>query len=472
MDALKTIFNIDLDVDLYIRSANNIVPIHLANKIKKRCEENRLAVEKFEEDDVYVPKIFDMEDIKRRFKEYCNDPESAEFSSTELKKISYFADDIATSQDEFLHLITLYSDEDNWRDSYINGFIYFLLIKWDILEYELTTKTFKEFIIGKIASYDGTKQRLLRAKDGVQYLEKGGATKLGQRIKSDGARVINAPQYLGQKDSALVFPFFSKVIQAFYYKDYLNYDDLDDVLTIHSSLQTSKLVLADKINYINRQNKTTEIDKVKSLALEHIGDPATKAKWGTSGLDEESVAKVESAHENINRWMIQMYIDVVFSTIIEDPRRREFWLEYVDYISSFKVIGSPLNRQKLASNLLLKDSLKYYFKQTTDERTKATCSMLITIKDHHFIEFSDLGALYVYETSNTRISKLLSGNISKIEDLKTSDYNNLVEPGYYYDSQNNEGKMVHRGTWESRLTSWFKNKLEIDVKQRVRRRRD
>lgn len=314
---------------------------------------------------------------------------------------------------------------------------------------------------------------MLKAKEGVVYLKEGGATKLGQKLKSDKIRIINAPQVLGQKDSALIFPYFSKVIQAYYYKDFLNYDDLDDALTIHSSSLTSKIVLADKINYVGRMNLVEQMDTLKSLALEHIGDPAEKSKWSVSGVDDEIVVKVEKAHENVNRWMIQMYINVVFGTMIEDPQRRDFWLNYVDHITSFKVIGSQLNRQKLASNPLLKDSLNYYFKQTLDERTKSTCSMMIAIKDHYFIEFSERGSgsLYVYDASDQRISRLLKGNIYKIEDLKTPGWHNLVEPGYYCDHNNNDGKMVHRGTWESRLKSWFKDKLELDVNKKVYRRR-
>lgn len=470
MDALKSIFGIDLDMDLYMRSANSIVPIHLESKINKRCEANRLTVERFEASDVYKPKILDIADIRERFLLYCESPDSeTDFTNVELKKMSYFSHEIASSAEEYYHLIKLL--DDNWRDSYLNGFIFFLLSRWDILESDLESKHFKDYAIEKIGNYDGSKNRLLKAKESVVYFQDGGATKLGQELKSDKIRIVNAPQVLGQKDSALVFPYFSKVIQAYYYKDYLNYEDLDDALTIHSSSLTSKIVLADKINYVARMDIENQMDTLKSLALEHIGDPATKAKWSVSGVDDEVVAKVDKAHENVNRWMIQMYINVVFSTMIEDPRRRDFWLKYVDNITSFLVIGSPLNRQKLASSPLLKDSLKYYFKQTLDERTKSTCSMMIAIKDHYFIEFSDLGSLYVYDASDQRISKLLRGNIYKIEDLKTSQWHNLVEPGYYCDHNNNDGKMVHRGTWESRLTSWFKNKLELDVSQRVYRRR-
>ncbi|MFR9543231.1 MAG: EH signature domain-containing protein [Rikenellaceae bacterium] len=470
MDALKSIFGIDLDMDLYMRSANTIVPIHLESKINKRCEANRLAVEKFEASDVYEPKILDIADIRERFLLYCESPDTeTDFTNIELKKMSYFSNEIASSAEEYYLLIRLF--EENWRDSYLNGFIFFLLSRWDILENDLESKHFRDYAIEKIETYDGSKNRLLKAKQGVIYLKDGGATKLGQKLKTDKIKIIDAPQVLGQKDSALVFPYFSKVIQAYYYKDYLNYEDLDDSLTIHSSSLTSKIVLADKINYVGRMNLVEQMDTLKSLALEHIGDPATKAKWSVSGVDDEIVSKVEKAHENVNRWMIQMYINVVFSTMIEDPRRREFWLNYVDHITSFKVIGSQLNKQKLASSPLLKDSLKYYFKQTLDERTKSTCSMLIAIKDHYFIEFSDLGSLYVYDASDKRISNLLRGNIYKIEDLKTPGWHNLVEPGYYCDHYNNDGKMVHRGTWESRLKSWFKDKLELDVNKKVYRRR-
>ncbi len=465
MDALKDIFGIDLDMDLYMRYANNIVPRHLESKINKRCQANLLAVERFETSDVYEPKKKDIADIRERFHSYCESScEEADYSYTELKMMSYYSLEIVSSSDEYDHLIKLF--EDNWREPYLKGFlkgfIFFLLSNWDVLENDLKSKRFIEYAIDKIEGYDGSIKRLLKAKQGIIYFKDRGATKLGLKLKSDKIPIVKAPQVLGLKDSAMRFPYFSKVIQAYYYKDYLNYEDLHDALTIHSSTFTSKIVLADKINYVEHMNLVEQMDILKSLALEHIGDPAIKANWGVSCFDDEVAEKVEKAHENVNRWMIQMYINVVFSTIIEDPRRREFWLNYVDHITSFKVIGSPLNRQKLESHPLLKDSLEYYFKQTLDERTKSTCSMLITIRDHYFIEFSDLGALYVYGTSDKRISKLLSDKIYKIEDLKIPVWHNLVELGYCC-THNNDGKMVHRGNWENRLTSWFKNKLELDV---------
>ena len=469
MDELKNIFGIELDVDLYVRSANSVVPLHLKTKINNRCKENILAVEKFDETDVYVPKILDMADIKKRFIDYCKYSKSPDFTSIELKKMCYFADEIASIEEEYSYLIDLFKS--NWKDSFLNGLIYFILSKWDNLEYDIKTKLFKEFILEKISDYDGNKHRFLKAKENIIYLREGGATKLGQKLKVDKIRIIHAPQAIGQKDSTLVFSYFSKVIQAFYYKDYLNHEDLDEVLSTHSSLNTSKIVLSDKINYVSSIDKLDEIDTLKALALEHIGDPSINSKWGTTGMDDESAIKVKLAHEKVNRWVIQMYINVVFSKLIEDPRRRVFWLKYVDHITSFKVIGSPLIRQILASDSLLSYSLKYYFKQTVDERTKSTCSMLITIKDHYFIEFSDLGALYVYEKSNHSISKLLNGNIGKIEDLKTSQYHNLVEPGYYIDTCNNDGKMVHRGMWEDRLKNWFNKTLDIDVSSKTYKRR-
>lgn len=462
MDSLKEIFNIDFSTDLYIRSAETVVPTWLVNKGRKRIEQIEETVAKYQRNKLYVPDVIDIDVIKQKFTCYKTDNKSMCFSSIELKKASYFSDQIVNDISDYALLTALFDRE--WNDKYLHGFIYFILNKWSDIEYNPVYKEFKEYILDKIANYGGRKSRLLRMKDNVIYLKDGGAIKFGKMLKTCDTGILSAPALLGLKECAIMYNYFSKVIQSYYHKDYDNYTDLDNALSRHNSIYTSKIVLSEKINYINRQNLTENITEIKTLALKHIGDPAAKSRWGTTDVsDEEIKARIEMAHENINRWMIQMYIDVVFSTMIDDPSRREFWLKYLDHITSFKVIGSPLNKLKLKSNHQLQDSLQYYFKQTLGERTKITCSMLIEIKDHYFVEFSDSGSLYVYEKGNTDISKVLRSNIYKIDELKTPYIGNLVELEYYSNYYNSEGRMIHRGHWQQRLKNWFENRLKIYV---------
>ena len=461
MNPLKDIFNIDFNADLYIISADSVVPNCLANSIRKRCNQNNQIVEKFKLSKEYTPNVIEVDVIKQKFEEYKKSKGTISFTAMELKKISYFADQVVADSDDYALLISLY--DESWNNKYLHGFIYFLLNKWSEIEYNSQLKVFKDYILVRLSGYDGNKPRLLKIKENITYLNDGRATKFGKMLKINNISILLAPTIFGLKESAITYSYFSKVIQTYYHKDFENYNDLDEVLSRHSSTDTSKIVLSDKINYVNKEGLIPQIVEIKTLALKHIGDPATKSRWGAIGLDDDTKEKIKEAHENLNRWMIKMYIDVVFDTMIVDKERKEFWLKYIDHITSFKVVGSSLNKQKLLTNPLLQDSLDYYFQQTLGEYRKRTCSMVIVIKGYYFIEFSDLGALYVYKYSDESISKLLKTGIHKIEDLKKPWCGNLVEQnsGYYY--HQGEGKMVHRGLWENRLTSWFKTKLEIYV---------
>ncbi|MGL4851031.1 MAG: EH signature domain-containing protein [Phocaeicola sp.] len=461
MDSLKKLFNIDFSADLYIRSADSVVPNWLVNNGRKRAEQIEETAAKYQRNKLYVPDFGNIDTIKQMFSFYKRDNKSIPFSTHDLKKISYYPDQIVNDISDYELIADLFDKE--WKDKYLHGFIYFMFSKWSEIEYNPAHKGIKDFILNKVVNYNGQKSRLLKLKDSATYLKDGGATKFGKMLKSSNTSILLAPTLFGLKEGAIMYSFFSKVILAYYHKDYDNYKELDSVLSRHNSVDTNKIVLSERINYINEHSLTESIPDIKSLSLKHIGDPAAKSLWGTIGFNEEAKDMIEKAHQNINRWMIQMYIDVVFSTMIEDPKRREFWMKYIDHITSFKVIGSPLNKQRLQANPLLEDSLQYYFKQTFGERTKKTCSMLIEVKSHYFIEFSDLGSLYVYEKSNSEISRALSSNIDKIDDLKTPHIGNLVEPEYYRNFYNSEGRMVHRGHWQARLTSWFKNVLMIYV---------
>ena len=463
MSNLKAIFGIDFSTDLFIESAEMVLPSHLKRAINYKIEGINEITEKFNNQKPYVPKPFGLDIIKKKISEYRNTSDlfpTLSFTTTELKKACYFIDQILETEADNEVFISIL--DENWSDKYLKGLIYFLFYRWDIIEYKSDYSLIKDFILLKVESYQGNKTMFLKLKESLEYIKDGGSVKLGLYLKSQNKPLYEATDILGLKKKYFTSAYFSKVIQVFYNKRNEIDEQIEKTLTLHANTETSKVVLSSIIVRIEHQRNDSAVAYAKSLALKLVGDPSVKSNWSSVGYDEETSAKIDRAHGILNRWVIQMYIDVVFDKMIVDPDRKRFWAKYVNYITYFKVVGSPLNERILSSNDSLRDSMKYYFKCTTNEYRKKTCALVLRIRERYFIEFSDLGSLYVYNPDNWIVSKL-HNSIAKIEDLKDVGRGNLVEPinyGYYY---NDEGRMVHRGEWQQRLTSWINRKLGIYV---------
>lgn len=463
MKDLRALFGIDYSTDLFIESAEMVLPSHLKRTINSRIEGIAAISERFNNLKPYVPKPFGLDIIKKKFLD-CRNASSLfptqKFTITELKKACYFIDQILEKDSDNELFISILSD--NWSDKYLKGLIYFLFYKWDIIEYKLNFSIIHNFIVSKIEAYQGNKSMFLKLKENIEYIKEGGSVKLGVYLKANNKPLYEATDILGLKRKYFTYAYFSKVIQVYYNKRNEIDEHIEKTLTIHANTETSKIVLSSIIVRIEHQRNDNAVADAKCLALKLVGDPSVKSNWSSVGYDEETSAKIERAHEILNRWVIQMYIDVVFDKMIVDPYRKMFWAKYINHITYFKVVGSPLNERILSSNESLKDTMKYYFKCTTNEYRKKTCAMVLRIRDRYFIEFSDLGSLYVYKPDSWIVSKL-QNSIAKIEDLKDIGCENLVEPGNYGYFYNDKGKMVHRGEWQTRLSLWINRKLGIYV---------
>ena len=90
-----------------------------------------------------------------------------------------------------------------------------------------------------------------------------------------------------------------------------------------------------------------------------------------------------------------------------------------------------------------------------------TCALVMFIGNYAIIEFTDVGALYVY-MKGSRLYNLTIGQTAKVEnvgDLKVSSLVNLVDDEGYFSTLRDEGRMVHIGHWDSRMTRWLNNKI-------------
>lgn len=480
MSALKRLFNIDLDVDLYIKSAKFVMPNHLVKVVNK----NSAIVEnirfKFENLPPYKPKEIDLDTIKNKFIEYNKqggrdlfNSSNVDFTFTELKKICYYVDYFIDSNDDYLKMVHLLGSK--WEElgikekRFLRGLIFYLLSNWESLEKNIDSQSFNEFILDKIIRYKGEARNIIKIQRFVEYLKYGGAAKFGAYLKSNKLSISDAPLLLGLNKMSISYSYFSKVIEAFYHKANSIDENLEMVLSSHNSSSTSKRVLARFIIEIDKNNDVAQQNKVTSLALKLVGNPSSTAAvgkdWSSIGFEPDIAQTIDKARKILNHWLMEECISIFFDKVIVDPDRKKYWLKYVDEIDEILIIGSKLNKNKLAVySSLTEDILAYYFKLTTREYGAKTCAIAITIGEYLFVEFSDVGALYVYHNNDSIKKKLkVDVKLEKASDLKITSYNKLIDQINDMYNLYDEGRMVHVGHWQKRLDSWFKIIMKIDV---------
>lgn len=100
--------------------------------------------------------------------------------------------------------------------------------------------------------------------------------------------------------------------------------------------------------------------------------------------------------------------------------------------------------------------LRHYIE--TNSYSSQTSALVLFIKNKMIVEFSDTGALYVYNQTHQKVKTVTNARygISSTNDLKIPSMNVLIEAntwgGYYY---HEEGRMTHQGYWQQRLDGWI-----------------
>lgn len=263
---------------------------------------------------------------------------------------------------------------------------------------------------------------------------------------------------------------------------------IEDIVDTPSkfSLRSRKKIVSQFIVQVEKQGLVQYMEFAKATGFNAaiIGDPEKLMSWtvweGGNTIDK---ANMEKARQILNKWILTAFIDIFFNELINDPKRRAYWLEKVDIITSVKVYGSYLARQKL----LRRDEIRPYLIDENGRPTnrfksinssKSNAGIVMNIGNHQIVEFSDSGALYCYEKNKGRIPK----DASSISDLKNPTMHMAASPqssyahksvwgmGKYiylniegriiHQSQNGiirNGKIVIKDSWMDRTDLWIKH---------------
>lgn len=396
----------------------------------------------------------------REFYEYlraCFDakvpPEDVTASRQQLRSLSYAMEpkDIY----EFVRYI-LKVMQCNWSATYLRGLLHSLLHHWETLNLD-TRVAVSGFLVDMIREASSRASR--RMNDMAAYLNELGPARLGEFLKSNGRPFDEALSIFDLSDRRISYTFFCECIVAYYTGANASmYGEIRNVLARHNNVRTTKSLVPCMI--LAEAEKRTLSKNLVDFAISMIGDPSIESAWAPfEGATETQAKNLERAREVVLAALSAAVINIFFEKLCNDGKRKRFWLKHTKKIKDFKVYGSSYSRQIMASEVS-RNVLGRHF--VTIPSKANTCALVMYMGDYAIIEFTDVGALYVYRKDSDSYGKVFGRgtHIESMDDLKLSYLSNLVDTDSYYASYSEEGRMVHIGHWDTRMSNWLKAKIK------------
>lgn len=391
----------------------------------------------------------------------CSTGDTEVWSAKELRLISYYMVRLRNEQKTFNYALTLL--ESNWKDLYINGLMFFLMNSWNICSDNLLIGV-NEVIKRHLVNYTGSIKRYLLLKERTDLLEKAGPIRLASLLSAKNIPLENAPSILGYKISSLSFPYFSDVIiNYFKRKQEIDYDVMEEIFKRHSLDRTKKLMYAYLVEKAEDSCDGNFQGAVVRSARRVLGDINISTTWSPfTGATSEDIWLLRKAKDLVIAWGARKTVDAFFDVCVQDKRRRKCWLEYVGSIMDYRIVGSTSVRTKLQTNSEVAPLLRSCFIET-NSKVSTTAALVLFIKNKVFVEFSDVGSLYIYNATNRIIRDIKKKrSLDSTADLKDTSIGMAIDQysswSYIY---NEEGRITHRGEWEDRFRRWMREKMEM-----------
>lgn len=372
----------------------------------------------------------------------------------ELRIISYYMMKLRSNKNDYDFALQLL--DKGWKSLFFNGLVFYLLNSWHSLEEEYRETT-SLMIMKKLAEYTDNNKRYILFKNNANLLEANGPLRMEKLLVAKKIDLKKAPEILGFKPSALKQSYYSDVIVRYIIdKKKYNYDYIEEIIDLHNLDRTKKLIFAHLVEVEDRQGDAISRAHLCKFINRKLGDVTLKTTWAPfPGATTEEAQRLRDVSKLVYTWFAQQIIEVFFEICVQDPERKKFWLRYVNNLSSFKIVGSVLTKKLLMQDSRINTMFYKHF-ITTNSHSSQTSALVLFIKNKMIVEFSDTGALYVYNQTHPQVKLITSINrsINSTNDLKIPSMDQLIEIGdfNYY---NEEGKMHHRGNWVPRLTNWM-----------------
>lgn len=440
------------------RDAISAATVKVVNRNLQKLEVIATKIDAAEETAISKDMVVE---LRRKILEYVlnrnRDKSQDPFSIKDRRLMCYFAGDIVNKEVDYSNIAFVI--EKGWADRYIGPLLRLCLNKWNSVNDEVIPMY--NLFIDKLKAYNGPQVRYREWKDNIKFFKtvkqgnQDGAVLLGKELRAS----VNSPaDFQSRLDIAKDLfhsEYFQKVIRTFYMADSDMPNELERVLDEHGNADTSMILISDFIQKASRSgNVRSERLKLQSMAIRKIGHPSIASKWKLFNRNPQLQYDIEEARKIVNNWLVQDYINEIFRTLIDDPRRKKFWIKYSDKISDVKVIGPQDGKRILSRIESLKDSIDYCFKVTA--ASTGAYAFVMTMGRYKFIEFSETGnALYIYKNDAQIDKQLNSGYISSVNTLKQPSLSSMTN------SYGTSCRMVHKANnWEWDLESWIRRYVE------------
>lgn len=466
MQSVNDILEFHFFPSAFQQTAQKIIPITLTqlndiriDKLKKITEQVGAASFNFNGNNL-IPQVF------KKFKSSIQSNNTG-FDRRELRTLTYSLSYSETGQSsifndekEINHALQLLNS--NWRDSFLIGIIDCYLKNWET-ENRTSLSMLAEFIREKLKTYNGNRTTINAFKINLKYFDlKNGDLIFGNELALKNAPIKEATKVLSLPESWFTYPYFSKVIVAYYDKKQSELsnmiDDYENALNFHKNSNTNKRIVSKFIIQANKPEYSALQDKVKHLAFKFIGDPENKSVWADfHNASEKEKSDLIIARKYLNEWITRQFINVFFNVCINDERRKRFWLKYAPHISSFKVYGPSFTKTLLKRDERIAEYLDARF--TTVYSNRDVSAFILYIGEYMIIEFSNEGfACCAYKMNSPRRPSL-NNRLNSVEDLRNSSLPLAIQSdaNYYYTSE--EGRLFHNSNWEHKFNHWLKEKV-------------
>lgn len=380
------------------------------------------------------------------------------WSTRELRIVSYYLMKLRNNPKDYYFALSLL--DKGWKNMFFNGLIFYVLNSWNYIEPEFREATC-QLIVNKLKGYEDNNKRYILLKNHLNLFEKNGPLRMATLLTAKKFDLFNAPSIIGYKSSAIKQSYYSDVIINYIEKNNITkLDVISEIFSLHDIDRTKKLVCAYLVERENRRGDEIKRSILCRFINRTLGDVTLASTWAPfAGASSEDAAKLKKAMKLVYMWFAQQIIEVFFEVCVQDKERRNFWLKYVKHLSGFKIIGSTATKRLLQGDSRIGSMFLKHFKETNSYSSQ-TSALVLFIKNKMLIEFSDTGALYVYNQGHKQVGFVTSARtINSTNDLKIPSMNLLVEQDYYHTYHNEEGRFHHRGEWQSRLTSWMERKV-------------
>ena len=374
----------------------------------------------------------------------------------ELRIVSYYLMKLRDNSATYSFALNLL--DKNWKNIFFNGLTFYLMNSWHAIEPTYREQT-SQLLIKKLTEYTDHNRRYLLWRNHANLFEANGPIRMAAMVAAKRIPIEEAPTLLGFKNTAIKQSYYSDVIIKYVSNNNItDRDTIESILEIHDLDRTKKLLFAYLVEKEDQRGDGLRRAQLCRFANLKLGDVTLATSWAPfSGATESDVLKLKKAMQLVNMWFAQQIIESFFEICVQDKERKIFWLNYVPYISGFKIIGSTAVKRLLQANSKIGSMFIRHFIETNSYSSQ-TSALVLFIKNKMIVEFSDTGALYVYNQTHAKVKTVTNARygITSTNDLKIPSMNGLIEQnawgGYYYYE---EGRMAHRGYWQQRLTGWM-----------------